>query len=107
MRDQAPVASPDHGVACAERSDPHGAGPVGCGGGSGARLSPPPPLLPVSVDIGGMDLSAIRAPAVSARAGVIPLEHEQLFGGGGGFAWFDMPGVGGYSTGGPGNRCGR
>ena len=55
-----------------------------------------PPLLPVSMDIGGMDLSAIWAPAVSAGAGVFPLEREQLFWvGGGGFAWFDMPGVGG------------
>ena len=83
MRDQAPAASPDHGVACAERSDPHGAGPVGCGGGS-VVLDCCPPLLPVSMDIGGMDLSAIRAPAVSAGAGVFPLEREQLFGGGGG-----------------------
>ena len=33
---QAPAASPGHGVACAERSDPHGAGPAGCSGGSGA-----------------------------------------------------------------------
>ena len=39
-----------------------------------------PPLLPVSMDIGGIDLSAIRAPAVSAGAGVFPLEREQLFG---------------------------
>ena len=43
-----------------------------------------PPLLPVLMDISGVDLSAIRAPAVSARAGVFPLECEQLFGGGGG-----------------------
>ena len=48
-RDQAPAASPDHGVACAERSDSHGAGPIGCGGGSGAQLSPPPPIV-ASVD---------------------------------------------------------
>ena len=40
-RDQVPAASPDHGVACAERSAPHGAGPAGCGEGSGARLLPP------------------------------------------------------------------
>ena len=31
-----------------------------------------PPLLPVSKDISGVDLSAIRAPAVSAGAGVLP-----------------------------------
>ena len=43
-----------------------------------------PPLLPVSMDISGVDLSAIRAPAVSAGAGLFPLEREQLFGGGGG-----------------------
>ena len=41
-----------------------------------------PPLLPVSMDISGVDLSAIRAPAVSAWAGVIPPEREWLFGGG-------------------------
>ena len=40
-----------------------------------------PPLLPVSMDIRGVDLLAIRAPAVSAGAGVLPLEREQLFGG--------------------------
>ena len=39
-----------------------------------------PPLLPVSMDISGVDLSATRAPAVSAGAGVLPLEREQLFG---------------------------
>ena len=43
-----------------------------------------PPLLPVSMDIGGVDLSAIRAPAMSAEAGVLPPEREQSFGGGGG-----------------------
>ena len=43
-----------------------------------------PPLLPVSMGISGVDLLAIRAPAVSTGAGVLPLEREQLFGGGGG-----------------------
>ena len=43
-----------------------------------------PPLLPVSMDISDVDLSAIRAPAVSAEAGVFPPEREQSFGGGGG-----------------------
>ena len=41
-----------------------------------------PPLLPVSMDISGVDLSAILAPAVSVGAGVLPPEREQLFGGG-------------------------
>ena len=41
-----------------------------------------PPLLPVSMDISGVDLLAIRAPAVSAGAGVLPPDREQLFGGG-------------------------
>ena len=40
-----------------------------------------PPLLPVSMDISGVDLLAIRAPAVSAGAGVLPPDSEQLFGG--------------------------
>ena len=31
-----------------------------------------PPLLPVSMDISGVDLSAIRAPAVSAGAVILP-----------------------------------
>ena len=63
-----------------------------------------PPLLPVSIDISGVDLSAIRAPAVSAGAVVLPPERELLFGGGGGgLTWFDLSGVGCYSTGGPGH----
>ena len=43
-----------------------------------------PPLLPVSMDISGVDLSAIRGPAVLADVDVLPLEREPLFGGGGG-----------------------
>ena len=42
------------------------------------------PLLPVSMDISGVDLSAIRAPVMSAEVGVFPPEREQSFGGGGG-----------------------
>ena len=41
-----------------------------------------PLLLPVSMDISGVDLLAIRAPAVFAGAGVLPPDREQLFGGG-------------------------
>ena len=43
-----------------------------------------PPLLPVSMDISGVYLSAIRASAMSADAGACPPEREQSFGGGGG-----------------------
>ena len=42
-----------------------------------------PPLLPVSMDISGVDLSAIRVPAMSAGAVVLPPERELLVGGGG------------------------
>ena len=43
-----------------------------------------PPLLPVSMDISGVDLSEIRIPAMVADVDVLPLEREPLFGGGGG-----------------------
>ena len=43
-----------------------------------------PSLLPVSMDISGVDLSVIRAPAMFAEAGAFPPEREQSFGGGGG-----------------------
>ena len=43
-----------------------------------------PPLLPVSMDISGVDLSAIRVLTMSAEAGAFPPEREQSFGGGGG-----------------------
>ena len=43
-----------------------------------------PLLLPVLMDISGVDLSAIRASTVSAEAGDFPPEREQSFGGGGG-----------------------
>ena len=43
-----------------------------------------PRLLPVSMDISGVDLSAIRAPPMSAEAGAFPPEREQSLGGGGG-----------------------
>ena len=80
-RDQAPAARPDLGVACTECSSAHGAGPAGCGGGGGARLSSP--AVAGSLDISGVDLSAIRASAMSADAGAFPPEREQSFGGGG------------------------
>ena len=43
-----------------------------------------PPLLPVSIDISGVDLSGIRIPTVEADVDVLPLEREPLFDGGGG-----------------------
>ena len=45
-----------------------------------------PPLLLVSMDISGVNLSAIRASTMSAESGAFPPEREQSFGGGGGFA---------------------
>ena len=42
-----------------------------------------PPLLPVSMDVSGMDLSEFRTLAVMADMDVLPLEREPLFGGGG------------------------
>ena len=41
-----------------------------------------PPLLPVSMDITGVDLLAGRLPAVSAGVDVLPHEREPLFSGG-------------------------
>ena len=41
-----------------------------------------PPLLPVSMDISGVDLSAVRLRAVSAGVDVLPHEREPLFSGG-------------------------
>ena len=43
-----------------------------------------PPLLPVSMDISGVDVLVIRASAVSAETAAFPPEREQSFGGGGG-----------------------
>ena len=43
-----------------------------------------PPLLPVSMDISAVDLSAIRASGMFAEAAAFPPELEQSFGGGGG-----------------------
>ena len=43
-----------------------------------------PPLLPVSMDISGVDLSAGRLSAVSAGVDVLPHERAPLFSGGGG-----------------------
>ena len=39
-----------------------------------------PPLLPVSMDISGVDVSVIRASAVSAEAAAFPPEREQSLG---------------------------
>ena len=43
-----------------------------------------PPLLPVSMNISGVDVSVIRDSALSAEAAAFPPEREQSFGGGGG-----------------------
>ena len=43
-----------------------------------------PQLLPMSMDISGVDLSAGRLPAVSAGVDVLPNEREPSFSGGGG-----------------------
>ena len=48
-----------------------------------------PSLLPVSIDISGVDLSASRLPAVSAGVDILSHEREPLFSGGGG----DLPGL--------------
>ena len=58
-----------------------------------------PPLFPVSMDISGVDLSAIRVPPMSAGAVVLPPSRCSV----GGLAWFDLSGVGCYSTGRPWN----
>ena len=63
-----------------------------------------PPLLPVSIDICGVDLSEIRIPAVVADVDVLPLERETLFDGGG-LAEIDLSGAGYCSVCGPWNRC--
>ena len=57
-----------------------------------------PPLLPVSMDISGVDLSAGRLPAVSAGVDVLPHEREPLFRGG-----IDLSGAWCCSTSGPWN----
>ena len=42
-------------------------------------------LLPVSMEISGVDVSVIRASAVSAKAATFPPKRKQSFGGGGVF----------------------
>ena len=43
-----------------------------------------PPLMPVSLDITGIDMPTIRSSVLSTGADVVPPEREQSFGGGGG-----------------------
>ena len=43
-----------------------------------------PSLMPASMDVTGIDMSAIWSSALSAEADVVPPEREQSFGGGGG-----------------------
>ena len=60
-----------------------------------------PPLLPVSMDIRGVDLSAGRLPAVSAGMDVLLHGHEPMSSGGGGFAGINLSGGWCCSTSGP------
>ena len=62
-----------------------------------------PPLLPVAMDVSGMDLSEFRTPAVMTDVNVLPLEREPLFGGG--LAVINLSGARCYSTCGPWNGC--
>ena len=64
MRSKAPATSTGHGVTHEEHPSPHDSGSSDCGGA--VVLNCRPPLLPVSMDISGVDLSAIRVPAMSA-----------------------------------------
>ena len=43
-----------------------------------------PALLPVSVDVSGIDMRAVRSAISPAESVVVPPELEQQFGGGGG-----------------------
>ena len=52
-----------------------------------------PPLLPVSMDIRGVDLSAGRLPAMSAVMDVLPPDVSCCPWGGGGFAWINLSGA--------------
>ena len=53
-----------------------------------------PALLPVSLDVSGIDMLAVRSSIPPAKTDVVPPEHEQPFGGGGGrFAWLYLSGV--------------
>ena len=59
-----------------------------------------PPLLPVSMDISGVDLSAGPVPAVSAGMDVL-LHGPEPLSSGGGLSWIDLSGAGCCSTSGP------
>ena len=43
-----------------------------------------PALLPVSLDVSGIDMRAVRPSIPPAKSVVVPPVHEQQFGGGGG-----------------------
>ena len=43
-----------------------------------------PALLPVSLDVSGIDMLAVRSSIPPAKTDVVPPKHEQPFGGGGG-----------------------
>ena len=60
-----------------------------------------PPVLPVSMDIRGIDLSAGRLPAASAGVDVLFPGREPLSNGGGGLAGIDLSGAWCRSIGGP------
>ena len=40
-------------------------------------------MLPVSLDVSGIDMLAVRSLIPPAKSDVVPPEHEQQFGGGG------------------------
>ena len=79
-RDRSPAASTDHGVTCTDAPRLMVQDPLGAAGA--VVLDCRPPVLPVSMDISGVDLSAIRASTMSAKAGAFPPEREQSFVGG-------------------------
>ena len=62
-----------------------------------------PQVLPGAIDVSGTELAEIRSMTRARVATAAPPEREQTFGGGGGLAGFDLPGVGRGSTGRSGN----
>ena len=62
-----------------------------------------PQVLLGAIDVSGTDLAEIRSMTRAREATAAPPEREQSFGGGGGLAGFDLPGVGRGSTGRSGN----
>ena len=80
--DRSPAANSGHGVACTNRSSTHVQDPLAAAGA--VVLDCRPPLLPVSMNVNGGDLSAIQSSTMAAEADAAPPEREQSFGVGGG-----------------------